>query len=159
MDYKHYETARHHIIFRTYFTINPGQEKSHVEKSERGTRSNSPQAQCRLHEKHKALLKMCASFQDSSTASVKSSHLENSTKLLNNIHHSNTHDSHHHHHCLHHNVSLSWRCLMVEPSFVEIFQNNSCHWIEAGWHGAMIQQQNSGVCSIFTRNDWTKSSN
>ena len=145
--------------FRTYFRINPRQEKSHAENSKRGTISNSTQAHCHLQEKHKALVTKCASFQESSTTTVKSSHLENSTKLLNNKHQPNAYGPHHHHHRLHQNISLSWRWLLGEPSFVEIFQNNSCHWVEASWHGAMIKQQNSGVCSKFTRNDWPKSSN
>ena len=158
MDYKHHDTARNHINFRTYFRINPRQEKSHAENSKRGTLSNSTQAHWHLHEKHKALVTKCASFQYSSTVTVKNAHLEYSTQLLNNKHQPNTHGPHHHHHRLHQNVSLSWRWLMGEPSFVEIFQNNSCHWVEASWHGTTIKQ-NTDVCSTFTKNDWPKVSN
>lgn len=141
VDYNHHETTRLHIKFTTYFRINPGQEKSHAENSKWGTVSNSTQAHWHLHKKHKALVTNCALFQVSLTATAKSPHLQNSTKLLNNKHQPNTHGPHQQHHCLQQNVSLLRRWLMGEPSFVEIFQNNSSHWVEASWHGAMIKQQ------------------
>lgn len=148
------ETARYHIKFRPYFRINPGQEKSHAENPKWGTMSNSTQTHCHLQQKHKALVTKCASFQDTLITTVKCSHLQNSTQLLNNKHQPNTYGPHNHHYHLHQNLRQSWRWLTGEPSFVKVFQKNSCHWVEASWQGAMTKQQNSYFCSVLRKNNW-----